>query len=120
MEIPQSSDELFHILEVCLIRKVSGFGFRIIGGHEEGSQVTIGAIIAGGAADVDGRLTVGDVITHINGRSVLNASYHDAVGLMGKAAVQGVILLRVQRIMSHPSTNYPNRKEQSPPKDIVW
>ena len=38
--------------------QVSGFGFRIIGGREEGSQATIGGIVAGGAADLDGRVQV--------------------------------------------------------------
>ena len=124
MEMPSGSDKRFHILDVCLIRQVSGFGFRIIGGLDRGLPVTIGAIIAGGAADVDGRLTVGDEITHINGRSVVNASYRDAIGLMRMAAVQGVIVLRVRRIMSQPesmslpSTNYPNREEQFPLRAI--
>ena len=51
-------EEPFQHLELHLVRQVSGFGFRIIGGKEEGSQVTIGGIVAGGAADVDGRLQV--------------------------------------------------------------
>ncbi len=33
------NDIPFTIMEVRLIRQVSGFGFRIIGGEEEGSQV---------------------------------------------------------------------------------
>ena len=33
-------DEPFTTLEIRLIRQVSGFGFRIIGGREEGSQVS--------------------------------------------------------------------------------
>lgn len=33
-------EEPFTTLEVRLMRQVSGFGFRIIGGKEEGSQVT--------------------------------------------------------------------------------
>ena len=36
------SMEPFTVLEVNLIRQVSGFGFRIIGGREEGSQVWTG------------------------------------------------------------------------------
>ena len=38
------------------MRQVSGFGFRIIGGREKGSQATVGGIVSGGAAD--GRLQV--------------------------------------------------------------
>ena len=81
-------DEPFQILEIRLMRQVSGFGFRIIGGREEGSQATIGAIVSGGAADLDGRLLIGDEITHINGRSVLDASHRDVITLMGEAAAQ--------------------------------
>ena len=33
------NDGPFTTMEVCLLRQVSGFGFRIIGGEEEGSQV---------------------------------------------------------------------------------
>ena len=35
-------DEPFTTLEIRLMRQVSGFGFRIIGGREEGSQVGLG------------------------------------------------------------------------------
>ena len=94
-------DEPFQILEIRLMRQVSGFGFRIIGGREEGSQATIGAIVSGGAADLDGRLLIGDEITHINGRSVLDASHRDVITLMGEAAAQ-VELLYIM-IDHHPS-----------------
>lgn len=109
-------DEPFQILEIRLMRQVSGFGFRIIGGREEGSQATIGAIVSGGAADLDGRLIVGDEITHINGRSVLDASHRDVITLMGEAAAQGEVVLRVQRKMPSlesmppPSTGMPQQQ----------
>jgi len=35
-----SEDQPFSEMEIRLMRQVSGFGFRIIGGQEEGSQVT--------------------------------------------------------------------------------
>ena len=54
----RGKDGPFQLLEVHLVRQVSGFGFRIIGGREEGTQVTIGGIVQGGVADVDGRLKV--------------------------------------------------------------
>ncbi len=57
-DYPDGGEEPFQHLEVHLVRQVSGFGFRIIGGKEEGSQVTIGGVVQGGAADVDGRLQV--------------------------------------------------------------
>lgn len=52
------NEEPFQHLEVNLERQVSGFGFRVIGGREENSQATIGGIVPGGAADLDGRLVV--------------------------------------------------------------
>ncbi len=36
---PMGNDGPFTTMEVRLLRQVSGFGFRIIGGEEEGSQV---------------------------------------------------------------------------------
>lgn len=51
-------EEPFQHMIVLLERQVSGFGFRVIGGREEGSQATIGGIVPGGAADLDGRLMV--------------------------------------------------------------
>ena len=53
-----ASDEPFQQMDIRLIRQVSGFGFRIIGGREEGTQATVGQIVSGGAADLDGRLQV--------------------------------------------------------------
>ncbi len=63
-------------LTVTLHRHDSGFGFRIVGGTEEGSQVSIGHIVPGGAADLDGRLFSGDEIVAVDGAAVLNTSHH--------------------------------------------
>ncbi|KAL1416190.1 hypothetical protein MTO96_006453 [Rhipicephalus appendiculatus] len=60
-------------LVVTLHRQESGFGFRIVGGTEEGSQVSIGHIVPGGAADLDGRLMTGDEIVFVDGQNVLHA-----------------------------------------------
>ena len=40
-----SGEQPFNEMEVRLMRQVSGFGFRIIGGREEGSQVKGGVSI---------------------------------------------------------------------------
>ena len=57
MSLPSASDEPFQQMDIRLIiRQVSGFGFRIIGGREKGTQATVGHIVSGGAAD--GRLQV--------------------------------------------------------------
>ena len=105
--LPPGGDEPFTTLEIRLMRQVSGFGFRIIGGREEGSQATVGAIVAGGAADVDGRLLIGDEITHINHHSVMDASHRDVISLMGQAAALGEVTLGIRRKMPMPETLSP-------------
>ena len=55
--------------------------------------------MAGGAADLDGRLQIGDEISHINGNSVVNASHREVIGLMGDAAAQGDVVLGIRRKM---------------------
>ena len=62
----------FNLLEVTLERQALGFGFRIVGGTEEGSQVTVGHIVPGGAADDDHRVATGDEIISIDGVNVVS------------------------------------------------
>ena len=54
-----------------LKREESGFGFRIVGGTEEGSQVAIGYVVPGGVADVSGLLHTGDEILTVDGIDVI-------------------------------------------------
>jgi len=84
-------------ITVTLLRHDSGFGFRIVGGTEEGSQVSIGHIVPGGAADLDGRLFSGDEIVAVDGQSVVGASHHVVVGMMGHAGHRGQVALTVRR-----------------------
>ena len=67
-------------------------------------QATIGAIVPGGAADLDGRLQVGDEITHINGQMVMDATHHEVIGLMSQAGTMGSVSLRIQRKMPQTGT----------------
>ena len=60
-------------------------------------QVSIGHIVPGGAADVDGRLFSGDEIIAVDGSAVLNTSHHQVVSLMGAAAANGRVTLTVRR-----------------------
>lgn len=87
---------------VVLARHDSGFGFRIVGGTEEGSQVAIGHIVPGGAADMDGRISTADEILCVDGHSVVKASHHQVVQLMGAAAARGRVTLRLRRRIVHP------------------
>lgn len=70
-------------------------------------QATIGAIVPGGAADLDGRLLVGDEITHINGQPVIDATHHEVIGLMSQAGTMGSVSLRIQRKMPQTGTCIP-------------
>ena len=63
-------------------------------------QLSIGHIVPGGAADLDGRLFSGDEIVAVDGQSVMGASHHVVVGMMGHAAQRGQVALTVSRIQS--------------------
>ncbi|XP_058458463.1 membrane-associated guanylate kinase, WW and PDZ domain-containing protein 1 [Malaya genurostris] len=87
----------YTLTEVVLERQALGFGFRIVGGTEEGSQVTVGHIVPGGAADKDTRIASGDEILNINGVNVENASHHRVVQLMGEAGLRGQVTMILRR-----------------------
>lgn len=60
-------------------------------------QVSVGHIVPGGSADLDGRLRKGDEIIHVDGQSVLNSSHHRVVQLMTNAALNGHVTLGIRR-----------------------
>ncbi|XP_054711922.1 membrane-associated guanylate kinase, WW and PDZ domain-containing protein 1-like [Uloborus diversus] len=95
-------------MTVTLHRQESGFGFRIVGGTEEGSQqVSIGHIVPGGSADLEGTLCKGDEIVSVDERCVLGTSHRHVVQLMGQAALKGKVVLYVRRRTekAHPEMN---------------
>ena len=101
-------------MNVTLLRHETGFGFRIVGGTEEGSQVSIGHIVPGGAADLDGRLRTGDEILAVDMMSVVHTSHHHVVQLMGAAALNGRVSISVRRwIPHHPSSPQGNETNSS-------
>lgn len=65
----------YALSEVTLERQALGFGFRIVGGTEEGSQVTVGHIVPGGAADMDPRVATGDEILSIDMTNVVSGIF---------------------------------------------
>ncbi|CAM1323212.1 Uncharacterised protein g8324 [Pycnogonum litorale] len=111
----QRSNKIFQYVEmlVTLQRQDSGFGFRIIGGIEEGSQVSIGHIVPGGAADVDGRLESGDEIMYVDGQAVLNTSHHHVVQLMGNAGLAGHVTLGIRRKVTQEQMSHTNKSMDS-------
>lgn len=67
-----TQDDYGYLLsEITLQRQSSGFGFRIVGGTEEGSQVAVGHIVPNGAADGNPRIATGDDILSIDGHNVV-------------------------------------------------
>lgn len=90
----------YEYYQVKLNRTESGFGFRIIGGSEEGSNVAIGSIVIGGSAFKDGALKAGDEIVSINEASVLGASHQDVVQLMSHTGPTVVIVVRRKRYLN--------------------
>ncbi|XP_071035063.1 membrane-associated guanylate kinase, WW and PDZ domain-containing protein 1 isoform X4 [Parasteatoda tepidariorum] len=99
-------------MTVTLHRQESGFGFRIVGGTEEGSQVAIGHIVPGGAADLDGRLRTGDEIVSVDNQLVLNTSHHRVVQLIGNTT-NGKVTMGVRRRVSSVDSAYHSRSMES-------
>ncbi|KAM3727077.1 Membrane-associated guanylate kinase, WW and PDZ domain-containing protein [Dirofilaria immitis] len=99
---------------VNLIRKPNGFGFRVVGGTEEGTSITVGQIVPGGAAADDGRLHQGDEIIEIGGKNVEGESHVMAVQLMQKAATNGHVKLVVRR----PKTGDLSRSTSAPANQL--
>ncbi|XP_038068870.1 membrane-associated guanylate kinase, WW and PDZ domain-containing protein 1-like isoform X6 [Patiria miniata] len=92
---------------VFLKKHNDGFGFRIVGGLEEQSQVAIGNIVPNGAADLDGRLITGDELLYIDGQSVIRSSHQEVVNLMIKASQSGRVSLGIRRKVSSPTASVP-------------
>lgn len=63
-----------------------------------GTPLTVGAIIEGGAAHVDGRLREHDEIVEIDGRNAEHGKHTEAVELIKKAAHIGHVKLVVRRL----------------------
>ncbi|XP_029212793.2 membrane-associated guanylate kinase, WW and PDZ domain-containing protein 1-like [Acropora millepora] len=82
---------------VYLKRGDMGFGFRIIGGQEENTQVSIGTIVRGGPADLSGQLQRGDEIHKVDGINVVGATHRRVISLMGNAGVTGEVVLGIHR-----------------------
>ncbi|XP_072026608.1 membrane-associated guanylate kinase, WW and PDZ domain-containing protein 2-like isoform X3 [Amphiura filiformis] len=108
----EDADGSFIETTVFLKKHADGFGFRIVGGHEEGSQVSIGTITPGGAADVDGRLLTGDELLYVDGQTVVSASHRKVVTLMKNANDAGRVSLGIKRRLNPQQAQ---ERPQQPP-----
>ncbi|XP_073475684.1 membrane-associated guanylate kinase, WW and PDZ domain-containing protein 2 isoform X7 [Aquarana catesbeiana] len=94
-------------LDVHLRRQESGFGFRILGGDEPGQPILIGAVIAMGSADRDGRLRPGDELLYVDGIPVAGKTHRYVIDLMHNAARNGQVNLTVRRKVLSIGDNCP-------------
>jgi len=87
---------------VVLKRTSQGFGFRIKQGTK---RTTIGEIIPGGAADVEGTLKKGDEVITLDGESILGLSGSELVKAMTIAADNGTVSLGIKKPRKKQSSN---------------
>uniref|UniRef100_A0A1I7ZL90 Membrane-associated guanylate kinase, WW and PDZ domain-containing protein 1-like n=1 Tax=Steinernema glaseri TaxID=37863 RepID=A0A1I7ZL90_9BILA len=116
---------------VNLIAKSGGFGFRLFGGQETGLPLSVGKIIPGGSAEVDGRMLEGDELIEIDGVNVDGGCHEFAVSLIKKAAAVGRVKIVLRRIKgdvprstslpidaSFPAAMYANPPAMLDPYDV--
>lgn len=85
-------------IDICLTRgNQSGLGFSIAGGVDQNAAIYVTRIIADGVADVDGRLKVMDIITHVNDVSMENASHAKAAEALNLTRTGESLNLKVKR-----------------------
>ncbi|CAF0780206.1 unnamed protein product [Didymodactylos carnosus] len=89
------------VVNLTLLRPEDGFGFRIIGGEEDRSQVAVGLIVPNSPAYIDGRLKPGDEIIKIDGHSCIRSSHEKVVELMQQAKQNQRVSLLVRRYQEH-------------------
>lgn len=95
----------YQCVDIILERGTTGLGFSIGGGtdnphidNDYGIYIT--RVIKGGAAQLDGRLSVGDCIVAVNGVSTVNVAHQDAVEALKAAG--GVVTLTLKREQPKP------------------
>ncbi|CAH8559134.1 unnamed protein product [Heterobilharzia americana] len=103
---------------VHLKRQSTGFGFNLVGGAEENTQVSIGAMLMGGSAQLSGVVRTGDKLISIDGVRVIGATHAEVVDLLDRAAhTVGQVTLGLQRGKVESENN--NARRLSEPVDVV-
>lgn len=91
--MPSDGEDIeYHRVE--LTKTAAGFGFRIVGGSEEGRNVAVGSVVIGGVAYNNGVLKSGDEIISINDINVVGASHRDVIDLVCNCGPTASILIR--------------------------
>lgn len=94
-------EDILDIIEVELMKKPGkGLGLSIVG-RKNGNGIFISDIVAGGAANTDGRLMKGDQILSVNGQDLKNASQEEAAGVL--KLTTGKVNIKLGRLKARPS-----------------
>ncbi|VDO67735.1 unnamed protein product [Schistosoma curassoni] len=103
---------------VHLKRQSTGFGFNLVGGAEENTQVSIGALRMGGSAQLSEVVRTGDKLISIDGVRVIGATHAEVVELLDRAAhTVGQVTLGLQR--GKVEIDNLNSHSSSEPVDVV-
>jgi PDZ domain len=102
-----NGDEGWDYEEIVLERGSSGLGFSISGGTDnphigDDPAICITKIIPGGAAAVDGRLKINDVVLKVNDVSVVNVPHSAAVEALKRGNIVRLVRF-VSRFVFPPS-----------------
>uniref|UniRef100_A0A0X3P6X5 Membrane-associated guanylate kinase, WW and PDZ domain-containing protein 3 n=2 Tax=Schistocephalus solidus TaxID=70667 RepID=A0A0X3P6X5_SCHSO len=71
---------------VRLRRQSGGLGFKLLGGAEEGTPLSIGPLVPGGIAEKSGMIQTGDHLVSVNGERVVGARHRWVVQLLEQGA----------------------------------
>ncbi|XP_056284748.1 afadin isoform X4 [Pseudoliparis swirei] len=124
-EMPMKKDP--EVVTVTL-KKHNGMGLSIVaakGAGQEKLGIYIKSVVKGGAADVDGRLTAGDQLLSVDGRSLVGLSQERAAELMTRTgsvvtlevAKQGAIYHGLATLLNQPSPLMPRASDRGRDKN---
>ncbi|XP_077077407.1 afadin isoform X27 [Siphateles boraxobius] len=105
------------------LKKHNGMGLSIVAAKGAGQDklgIYIKSVVKGGAADIDGRLTAGDQLLSVDGRSLVGLSQERAAELMTRTgsvvtlevAKQGAIYHGLATLLSQPSPMMPRASDR--------
>ena len=116
-----NGDDCWDYEEIVLERGNSGLGFSISGGTDnphmgDDPAICLTKIISGGAAAVDGRLKINDVILKVNDVSVVNVPHSAAVEALKRAGNLVRLVIRTPRSVIFQLTTVDQLFEIGPPR----
>ncbi|KAK3750152.1 hypothetical protein QZH41_004562 [Actinostola sp. cb2023] len=98
------------VTNITIRRGDMGFGFRVVGGIEEKTQASIGTVVPGSPAEIDGNLQRDDIIVHVDSKNVIGSSHHHVISLIHAAAAKGWVTLGIQRGAPRSGRSTPARR----------